>query len=298
MVQLIECVPNFSEGRDSKFLKEILELAQGASGVTVLGQSKDKDHNRSSITLLGAPEKVFDAVYQLSEYAIQQINMNNHFGEHPRMGAVDVVPFVPLKNISIDETVSLSKRFGEKLNNDFDVPVFLYEESASSEERRNLANIRRGEFEAMSDKLKEEGWAPDFGEAVIHPTAGVTAVGARLPLVAFNVNLATSNIDVAQQIAKTIRYSNGGYKHLKAIAIRLEAQGIVQVSMNITNYEELPLYRVLETIRFEAKRYGVSIQKAEIYGMTPAKALVDSAAYYLQLDDFNSHAQILENYYE
>jgi glutamate formiminotransferase len=234
--------------------------------------------------------------FQLVKYASENIDMTKHHGEHPRMGATDVVPFIPIKDSSVEECIEISKKVAKRINDELNIPIFLYEDSASVPGRKNLARVRKGQFEGMPEKLLEEEWAPDFGERKIHPTAGITAVGARMPLVAFNVNLDTDDITIANKIAKIIRASGGGFKYAKGIGVMLEDRNIAQVSMNMVNFEGTPLYRTFETIRFEAKRYGVNIIGSEIIGLTPAKALIDCAEYYLQVEDFDYGKQVLENH--
>jgi len=226
--------------------------------------------------------------------AIQVIDMRNHKGEHPRMGAVDVVPFIPVKNMTMTEAVELSKEFAKEAAERYNVPIFLYEKSATSPDRENLANIRKGEFEGMFEKIKLPEWKPDFGPQEVHPTAGVTAVGARMPLVAFNVNLGTNNIEIANRIARNVRFLNGGLRYCKAIGVELKDRGIVQVSMNMTDYTKTALYRAFELIKVEARRYGVPVVGSEIIGLVPMEALIDTAVYYLGIEDF-SMDQILEN---
>jgi len=227
---------------------------------------------------------------------VENIDLTKHTGEHPRMGAVDVIPFVPIKGATMDDCIQISKEVGEKIARDLKLPVFLYEESATTEKRKNLAAIRKGQFEGMAKKMSGSLWKPDYGDATPHHTAGVVAIGARMPLVAFNVNLDTSDIKIADAIAKIVRGSSGGLKHCKGIGIMLEERNIAQVSMNIVNFEGAPLYRVVEMIRFEAARYGVNIIGSELIGLAPMKALIDSAEYYLQLEDFNYEKQVLENH--
>ncbi|HFI0263811.1 TPA: glutamate formimidoyltransferase [Streptococcus suis] len=296
MAKLVECIPNFSEGRNQEIIDGLVATAKSVPGVTLLDYSSDQSHNRSVFTLVGDEESIQEGAFQLVKYASEKIDMTKHTGEHPRMGATDVLPFVPVKDISMEECVQLAKKVAERINKELAIPVFLYEEAASRPERQNLAKVRKGQFEGMPEKLLEEDWAPDFGERKIHPTAGVTAVGARMPLVAFNVNLDTDNLDIANKIAKIIRGSGGGYKYCKAIGVMLEGRNIAQVSMNMVNLEKCSLYRTFETIRFEAKRYGVSIIGSEIVGLAPAKALVDVAEYYLQLEEFDYSKQVLENH--
>lgn len=296
MAKIVECIPNFSEGRDQTVIDGLISTAKGVPGVTLLDHSSDKSHNRSVFTLVGDEDSIQEAAFQLVKYATEHIDMTKQEGEHPRMGATDVMPFVPIKDITTEECVEISKKVAERINKELGIPVFLYEDSATSPDRKNLAKIRKGQFEGMPEKLLQEEWAPDFGERKIHPTAGVIAVGARPPLVAFNVNLDTDDVEIANKIAKIIRGSSGGYKYCKGIGVMLEDRNIAQVSMNMVNFEKCPLYRTFETIRFEAKRYGVNIIGSEIIGLTPSKALADVAEYYLQIEDFDYNKQVLENH--
>ncbi|MBL1230045.1 glutamate formimidoyltransferase [Enterococcus sp. BWB1-3] len=296
MAKLVECIPNFSEGSDQKIIDGLVTTAKSVGGVTLLDYSSDSSHNRSVFTLVGDENSIQEVAFQLVKYASEHIDMTKQKGEHPRMGATDVVPFVPIKDITTEECVEISKKVAKRINDELNIPIFLYEESASTPNRVNLARVRKGQFEGMPEKLQEEEWAPDFGERKIHPTAGVTAVGARMPLVAFNVNLDTDDITIANNIAKIVRGSSGGFKYCKGIGVMLEDRNIAQVSMNMVNFEGTPLYRVVETIRFEAKRYGVNIIGTEVIGLTPAKALIDCAEYYLQVEDFDYGKQVLENH--
>ncbi|HEP1253817.1 TPA: glutamate formimidoyltransferase [Streptococcus pyogenes] len=296
MAKIVECIPNFSEGQNQAVIDGLVATAKSIPGVTLLDYSSDASHNRSVFTLVGDDQSIQEAAFQLVKYASENIDMTKHHGEHPRMGATDVCPFVPIKDITTQECVEISKQVAERINRELDIPIFLYEDSATRPERQNLAKVRKGQFEGMPEKLLEEDWAPDYGDRKIHPTAGVTAVGARMPLVAFNVNLDTDNIDIAHKIAKIIRGSGGGYKYCKAIGVMLEDRHIAQVSMNMVNFEKCSLYRTFETIRFEARRYGVNVIGSEIIGLAPAKALIDVAEYYLQVEDFDYNKQILENH--
>lgn len=296
MAKIVECIPNFSEGQNQAIIDGLVATAKSIPGVTLLDYSSDASHNRSVFTLVGDDQSIQEAAFQLIKYASENIDMTKHHGEHPRMGATDVCPFVPIKDITTSECVEISKQVAERINRELGIPIFLYEDSATRPERQNLAKIRKGQFEGMPEKLLEEDWAPDYGDRKIHPTAGVTAVGARMPLVAFNVNLDTDNIDIANKIAKIIRGSGGGYKYCKAIGVMLEDRHIAQVSMNMVNFEKCSLYRTFETIRFEAKRYGVNIIGSEVIGLAPAKALIDVAEYYLQVEDFDYNKQVLENH--
>ncbi|BAM62004.1 MULTISPECIES: glutamate formimidoyltransferase [Streptococcus] len=296
MAKIVECIPNFSEGQNQAVIDGLVATAKSIPGVTLLDYSSDASHNRSVFTLVGDDQSIQEAAFQLVKYASENIDMTKHHGEHPRMGATDVCPFVPIKDITTQECVEISKQVAERINRELGIPIFLYEDSATRPERQNLAKIRKGQFEGMPEKLLEEDWAPDYGDRKIHPTAGVTAVGARMPLVAFNVNLDTDNIDIAHKIAKIIRGSGGGYKYCKAIGVMLEDRHIAQVSMNMVNFEKCSLYRTFETIKFEARRYGVNVIGSEVIGLAPAKALIDVAEYYLQVEDFDYHKQILENH--
>ncbi|MGS7228752.1 glutamate formimidoyltransferase [Streptococcus pyogenes] len=296
MAKIVECIPNFSEGQNQAVIDGLVATAKSIPGVTLLDYSSDASHNRSVFTLVGDDQSIQEAAFQLVKYASENIDMTKHHGEHPRMGATDVCPFVPIKDITTQECVEISKQVAERINRELGIPIFLYEDSTTRPERQNLAKVRKGQFEGMPEKLLEEDWAPDYGDRKIHPTAGVTAVGARMPLVAFNVNLDTDNIDIAHKIAKIIRGSGGGYKYCKAIGVMLEDRHIAQVSMNMVNFEKCSLYRTFETIKFEARRYGVNVIGSEVIGLAPAKALIDVAEYYLQVEDFDYHKQILENH--
>lgn len=296
MAKLVECIPNFSEGRRPEVIDSLVAVIKSVPGVILLDYSADQSHNRSVFTFVGTPEGASEAAFLAAKKAAELIDMTGHKGEHPRMGAVDVIPFVPVKNMSMEECVTLSKEVGARIAAELDIPVFLYEESASSPGRRNLADIRRGEFEGMAAKIAQAEWRPDFGKSAVHPTAGAVAVGARMPLVAYNINLDTADLNIAKEIAKIIRESSGGLKFVKAIGVMLEDRNLAQVSINMTNYEKTPLYRVFELVRVEARRYGVGIVGSEIVGLTPANALIDSAKYYLQLEGFSADKQVLENH--
>lgn len=296
MAKIVECIPNISEGRNTAVIEAVIDEVRKTAGVTLLDYSSDTSHNRTVITFLGSPEGVEEAAVALAKKAAELIDLTKHQGEHPRMGAVDVVPFVPIKEITKEETIELSKRVGERIWKEAKMPVFLYEDSASAPNRINLAKIRKGQFEGMAEKVKEPEWEPDFGGRTIHPTAGVVAVGCRMPLVAFNINLNTSNLEIASAIAKIIRRSSGGLECVKALGVMLEDRNIAQVSINMTNFNKTPLYRVLELVKAEAKRWGVGVVGTEIIGLTPMNALIDSAEYYLQIEDFDKTKQVLENY--
>ena len=293
MEKIIECVPNFSEGRDLKRLDKILEVFRGRKGVKLLDYSSDEDHNRTVVTIVGEPCEVGNAMVEAIGKTVELIDLNNHEGQHPRMGAVDVIPFIPIRNVTVEEADKLAKDVAKEASEKYNLPFFLYEKSASAPHRENLANIRKGQFEGMKEKMKDDLWKPDFGPDTIHPTAGVTAIGARMPLIAFNVNLSTSNLEIANKIAKQVRYLSGGFRYVKAIGIELEDRGIVQVSMNLTDYTKTSVYRVFETIKMEAARYGVNAVGSEIVGLVPMQALADTADYYLRLENFKFD-QVLE----
>ncbi|MDO5563665.1 MAG: glutamate formimidoyltransferase [Eubacteriales bacterium] len=294
MSKLVECIPNFSEGRDKEKLKQLESVAKSVKGCTLFDFQSDENHNRCVLTLVGSPEAIEEVAFQLTKKATEIIDLNKHEGAHPRMGATDVIPFVPTMDITLEECVEISKRVAKRIWEELKVPSFLYEESATRPERKNLATCRKGQFEGMTEKLQEKDWLPDFGERKIHPTAGITAIGARMPLVAFNVNLDTPNVEIANKIAKAIRGSSGGFKYCKAIGVMLEDRGIAQVSMNMVNYEGTPLYYTYEMVKVLAKRYGVNIIGSEVVGLTPAKALIDCAEYYLKIENFDCRKQIME----
>ena len=295
MNKLVECIPNFSEGRDPAILQRLADDVTSTPGVTLLDHSADVNHNRSVFTLMGTPEGVLEAVFKMAQTAVARIDLTRHTGEHPRMGAVDVIPFVPLRDMELSECVELSKMLGRRLWEELRLPVFLYEASARAPERRNLAVLRRGQFEGMAAKILAPEFTPDYGDR-LHPTAGTVACGARQPLVAFNVNLSTPDVEIARAIAKIIRESDGGLKCVKAIGVMLDDRKTAQVSVNMTDYRVTPLYRVLEFVRFEAARYGVSVIGSEIIGLAPMRALTDCAAYYLGLERFDAGRQVLESH--
>ena len=296
MPKLTECIPNFSEGRDAVVIDALVGAAKGVPGVTLLDHSSDASHNRSVLTLVGDPEGVAEAAFRLCKLAAEKIDMTRHAGEHPRMGATDVIPFVPIRDVSVEECVDISKQVARRIWEELGIPSFLYEYSATSPGRQNLAAVRKGQFEGMPEKLLLDEWAPDFGERRIHPTAGIIAIGARPPLVAYNVNLDTSDLEIANAIAKAIRGSSGGFKYCKAIGVMLEERNIAQVSMNLVNCEGTPIYQVVEAIREEAGKRGVSVTGSELIGLAPAKALIDCAEYYLQIENFDYGKQVLENH--
>ena len=293
MRTVIECVPNISEGRDRGRVEEIAAAIRAAPGARLLDVSSDPSHNRSVLTLVGDGDGVAAAVRALFAAALPRIDLMRHAGEHPRMGAVDVVPFIPIRGATVEQCVALSRAVGAEIAERFGVPVYLYEDSATSEKRRNLADIRKGEFEGFAEKMKSPEWRPDFGPDRPHPTAGVVAVGARAPLIAYNINLGTADLAVADRIAKAIRHIGGGFRYVKAMGVSLAERGIVQVSINMTNFRKTPLHRVFECVRSEAERHGVPIVGSEIVGLTPADALFQAAEHYLRLERFTPE-QVIE----
>ena len=293
MNKIMECVPNFSEGRDLQKIDKIVAPFRGKQGVKLLDYSNDEDHNRLVVTVVGEPEPLRDAVLEAIGVAVELIDLNHHQGQHPRMGAVDVVPFIPIRNVTMEEAVALSKEVGKEVAKRYNLPVFLYEKSASAPHRENLAAVRKGEFEGMAEKIKQPEWHPDFGLAERHPTAGTVAIGARMPLVAYNINLNTPSLEIAHDIAKKIRFIGGGLRYCKAMGVELKDRGITQESINMTDYTRTALYRAFELVRVEARRYGVSIVGSEIIGLVPMEALIDTASYYLGLENF-SMEQVLE----
>jgi len=295
VAKIVECIPNFSEGRNKALINELADAVRSSAGAMLLNSSSDASHNRTVLTFAGSPEGVFDAAFKCAKIAVEKIDLTKHSGEHPRMGAVDVIPFVPLRDITIAECVEMSKKLGQKLWDELRLPVFLYEDSASVPGRKNLAVLRKGEFEGMAEKIKKPEFAPDYGDHV-HKTAGIVACGARRPLIAFNINLSTPDVEIAKRIARTIRESSGGLKSVKSIGVLLHERNTAQVSINMTNYLETPLYKVLELVKTEAARLGTSVIGTEIIGLVPMKALIDCAHYYLMIEDFNPDDQVLESY--
>jgi glutamate formiminotransferase len=294
MARLIECVPNFSEGRNPKTIETIRTLIQKHTDVSLLDFTPDKDHNRTDVTLIGPPEAVKATVLEIACKCVELIDMNKHKGEHPRMGAIDVVPFIPISEVGMNECIQLANDFAKEFSEKTNVPCYLYEDAAKREDRRNLADVRRGEYEGLKAEVgKNPDKVPDYGPNKLHPTAGATAVGARFFLIAFNVNLGTADIKIADEIAKVVRHSSGGYRYVKAKGFEIKERGIVQVSMNLTNYQKTSLFRVFETIKNEADRYGVPIIGSEIVGLTPLEALIAVADHYLRLEKFTEN-QVLE----
>lgn len=295
MAKIIECVPNFSEGRRPEIIDRIVSSIQSVAGIVLLDKEMNADHNRAVISFIGEPNKIVDAAFLGCKTAAELIDLNHHQGEHPRMGATDVIPFIPIANTTMEECVYLAKELGKRIADELSIPVYLYEAAATRPDRVDLANIRKGEFEGLKSAIKtDSNRIPDFGKPELHPTAGATVVGARFPLIAYNINLNTTDLEIAKKIAKAIRFRDGGFRYAKALGFAIKEKNCVQVSINMTNYLGTPLHRVFETAKREAERYGVTIKESEIVGLTPEKALIDSAIYYLQLDEFKPD-QILES---
>lgn len=295
MPRLIECVPNFSEGRDAAKIDALVAAMQSVEGVYVLDRESDADHNRCVITLAGEPEPVVEAALRGVGKALELIDLTKHSGAHPRLGATDVVPFIPVDGVSIEDCVALAKKVGNEIWSRYKIPVYFYESAATRPDRTNLENIRKGQFEGIRDEiLKNPDRAPDVGKPRLHPTAGAVIVGARKFLIAYNINLNTPDVSIANKIAKAIRFSSGGLRYVKSMGVDLRARHVAQVSINMTDYEQTPLHRVFEMVRSEAARYGVAIVGSEIVGLVPKRAIEMTADFFLQLENF-SPAQVFEN---
>jgi glutamate formiminotransferase / 5-formyltetrahydrofolate cyclo-ligase len=292
--KIMESVPNISEARREDALQRILQEIQNIPDTRILDVKPDYDHNRTVISLAGSPEGLKAQLMKLYEACLREIDLREHQGGHPRAGAVDVTPFIPIKDVTMDDCVLLAKDLGKEVAERFNVPVYLYEFAASTENRRDLAHIRKGEFEGFTEKIQKTEWKPDYGPSQIHPSFGVTVIGARMPLIAFNVNLGTPDIQIANKIAKAVRHSNGGLRFVKAMGVMLQDRNIAQVSMNLTDFKKTPVFRAVEMVRREAARYGVPVVGTELIGLIPSEALYDVADYYLQMESFST-SQILEN---
>ena len=291
---IIESVPNISEGIRTDVVARIADALGAVSGVRVLDVQSDATHNRSVLTLAGDAAGLRQAIPRLVSMTMEAVDLRTHRGEHPRLGAVDVVPFIPIEGATMADCVALARDIGKDVADRLGVPVYLYEEAAQRPDRRNLEDIRRGEFEGLAEKMAKPGWAPDFGPSQPHPSAGATVIGARMPLIAYNINLATNRLDIAKKIAAAVRMSSGGLRFVKAMGLPLEDRDVVQVSMNLTNYEKTPIFRVFDLVQREAARYGVNVLESEIVGLIPQAALLHAAEYYLQLEGFSAK-QVLEN---
>ncbi len=292
--KIVECVPNFSEGKDQKVIDAILAEIQSVPGITVLSSLADADHNRLDVSYLGEPEAVKNAAFLACKKAAELIDMEKHHGQHPRMGATDVIPFIPIQGVTMEECVQYANDVGRKIGDELGIPVYLYESAARMPERKNLADVRRGEYEGIKAEFATNpARTPDYGPTIMHPSAGFTAVGARMPLVAFNVNLATTDVSIAKAIAKAVREKDGGLKHVKAMGFEIKERGLVQVSMNLVNYVETPVFKAFEAVKAEAQKHGVSIVESEIVGMVPLQALADASVFYLKVAQFKTD-QVIE----
>lgn len=286
------CIPNYSEGRDAEKIDKIVECFRAKENVKLIDYQPDKDHNRLVVEVIGEPEAVIKAVLESVKVAAEVIDMTKHEGAHPRMGAVDVIPFVPVTEVTTEDCVEYANRVGKAIG-EMGIPVYLYEDAATTPDRKNLAKVRKGQYEGFFEKIKEEEWKPDFGPQEMNAKSGATAVAARFHLIAFNVNLNTDKLEIADAIAKKVRHIGGGLRFVKGIGLALEEKGQVQVSMNLVNFEKTRVYQALEMIKSEAKRYGVTVANSELIGLIPLQALIDSAAYYMQIEDFK-YEQVLE----
>jgi glutamate formiminotransferase len=293
MQKLVECIPNFSEGRRQEVIDQVAAAVRGVKGVRLLDVSSNPDHNRTVLTFVGPSDAVGEAAFAATAEAVRLIDMNEHVGEHPRIGAMDVVPFVPLAGATMDDAIALAHSTGKRIADELGVPVYLYSAAATTPARKRLPDVRQGQYEGLKNSIASPERKPDYGEARMHPTAGATAVGARPPLIAFNVNLGTTDLAIAKNIAKGLRESSGGLMNVQAMGVDLAAQGMVQVSMNLIDYIRTPIHRAFELVRVEAERYGVPVVGSEIVGLVPLDALAGAADFYLRLTGFNRN-QVLE----
>lgn len=291
--KIVECIPNFSEGRNQSVIDEISKAASSVAGARLINVNVEPSYNRCVHTIVGEPDAVIEATFRACAKAVELIDMNKHKGEHPRIGAIDASPFVPVKNVTLNDCVEYANRLGERVANELKVPVYLYEAAARKPERVKLQNIRHPEYEGLKDLIGLPEWKPDLGEAVMHPTAGAMPLGVRGPLVAFNISLSTPDVRIARKIAQSFREAKGGYKDARAIGVYVQDRNITQVSCMI-NYQVVPLYRIIEMVRSEARRYGVSVIGTDVCGMVSKEALMDCCEYYMQLENFDRHAQVLE----
>lgn len=287
MKKIVQCVPNFSEGIHKDVIEKIVDPLKNKSGFKLISYESDEDYNRTVVTLIGDPEDMIKPLIEFFRKALIHIDMNQQKGEHPRMGAVDVVPFIPIENITIDECIDVAKNLSEQISDQLDIPIFLYAQAATQKNRISLPTIRKGEYEGMKEKLKEDEWKPDYGKSDIHETFGVTAIGVRAPLIAYNIDLDTDDMDIAKKLARTIRKSSGGFQYVQAGPAFLKDRGHVQVTMNILDYKKNPIYRIYEMVQMEALRYKVKISSSEIIGLCPYKAIFNSLKYYLSLNSLN-----------
>ncbi|WP_102400041.1 glutamate formimidoyltransferase [Haloimpatiens massiliensis] len=293
MARLVECIPNFSEGRNKEVVEKIVDAVRKTEGAKLLDYSSDASHNRSVVTFIGTPEAVEKAMVNMAEKVYENIDMRNHKGEHPRMGALDVVPFVPITGVTMEECIEIANRVGKTIGEKFNIPVYLYEKAASSKGRENLATVRKGQYEGFFEKIKDANWKPDYGPCEVNEKGGCVAIGARVPLIAYNINLDTDNVEIADKIAKVIRHLGGGLRYVKALGVKIEDRNMAQVSINVVDYQKTALYRVFEMVKMEARRYGVNVIGSEVIGLIPMGAIFQTAEYYLQFENFSTE-QVLE----
>lgn len=294
MPKLVECVPNFSEGRRTDVIEAIVAEVRRVEGVKLLNVQSDASHNRSVVTFIGEPEAVKQAAFYSCAKAAQLIDMEKHTGEHPRIGATDVIPFIPVKDVTMEECVALANELAREIAQKLEIPVYMYEAAAKTPARKNLPDIRKGQYEGLKTEIAKPERQPDYGPARMHPAAGATVVGARQFLIAYNINLGTSDVSIAKKIANTIREARGGYKYVRAMGVMLEDRNVAQVSINMLDYTGTPLFRVFETVKSEAARYGVNIIGSEVVGLLPMQALLDVADFYLRFEGFE-RKQVLED---
>lgn len=293
MAKLVECVPNFSEGRRPEVIDTIVAEVRKHAAVKLLDVKPDASHNRVVVTFVGEPQAVKQAAFDACAKAAELIDMEKHRGEHPRIGATDVIPFIPVSEVTLEECVQLADELGAEIADKLNIPVYLYEAAAKTPARKNLPDVRKGQYEGLKQEISKPERQPDYGPAKMHPTAGATVVGARQFLIAYNINLNTSDVMIAKKIANTIREAKGGYRYVRAMGVMLEERNIAQVSINMLDYTGTPLHRVFETVKSEAARYGVNVIGSEIVGLTPLQALLDAAEFYLQFEGFD-RKQVLE----
>ena len=283
-MKIVQCVPNFSEGRDLEKVERIVSCLKNKEGFKLVSYEPDGDYNRTVVTLLGDPIKIIDALVEFTGVVEKEIDMNFQSGEHARMGAVDVIPFIPITDVTMEECVEYANTVAKKINEAYNIPIFMYAEAANETKRKKLPNIRKGEFEGMKEKIKDPAWAPDYGQPEIHETFGVIGVCARIPLIAYNIDLQTEDTKITGNIARAIRFSSGGFRHVQAGPVFLDTRGHTQVTMNILDYKKNPIYRILETVKMEAKRYGIDVPSCELVGLLPKGALVNSLKYYYAVE--------------
>jgi len=296
MARIVQCVPNFSEGRDLEKIEDIVSVLKNKEGFKMVSYEPDGDYNRTVVTLLGNPSFIVDALVDFTGKVLKNIDMNFQSGEHARMGAVDVIPFIPIEEVTMEECIEYANEVAKKINDKYEIPIFMYAEASNFKDRVKLPNIRKGEFEGMKEKIKLENWIPDYGKQEIHPTFGVIGIGARIPLIAYNIDLDTMDIKVANNIAKAIRFSSGGFRYVQAGPVYLDSRGHCQVTMNILNYKKNPVYRIFETVKMEAARYQVSVNNSELVGLIPKDALIRSLRYYFKRDGLSfDKSMILED---